>query len=617
MSTNDPWERRERERERWRSKSARSAGTPSVLIPRFSSRVLWICSLVAIHLIGDIPAVSQTLRTTTLCLGFVGWVTFLGFNWPTASRNRTVSVAVLAALGCLLGWVTFRSFGTGFPMQAFGGWLRWMSAGAALSAGLFCSGTRSERMMVLTGVGGIAIFIAGIDLSRYGVSGDTLRGTAFHASSLSLFGTHEAIGTLLGFLLPVSVAFAVHRGASGVQKTLVVGATLIIALAWAFARCRAGWMGGICGCVVVGALAALSGRRHGVISDQPMLQRIIGSVWLWLIAGGGIVLSSSGLWNSLTSRAGGMVAWWELGSVAARSSLWTAAYRMITDFPVTGWGTAGYLTRQGLYSHQGEAPWQVKMTGGTLANNAHSFPLQFTVDFGIPAFLLLLLFLAWLWGTAAKRALMLHPAATLMPRAACGLLAAVCVSALASPAYELSSVLIWVAVLGGTLLGADDSGEAPRQTYLPTGIVFLLMSVPAVIIFPLLRPKSMPHSLSLAILKHPKGVGDVAAVKALSTSSGKVDSSFPGTEFLVPELAVIDRQGRIIRIEAVPATAVRWTYNRRSNTQADAILEVTIPPVAIKPGEGLELGISSELAYVDGELRAAGVSIPVLTHVGR
>jgi hypothetical protein len=98
MSTNDPWERRERERERWRSKSARSAGTPSVLIPRFSSRVLWICSLVAIHLIGDIPAVSQTLRTTTLCLGFVGWVTFLGFNWPTASRNRTVSVAVLAAL---------------------------------------------------------------------------------------------------------------------------------------------------------------------------------------------------------------------------------------------------------------------------------------------------------------------------------------------------------------------------------------------------------------------------------------------------------------------------------------------------------------------------------------
>jgi hypothetical protein len=143
------------------------------------------------------------------------------------------------------------------------------------------------------------------------------------------------------------------------------------------------------------------------------------------------------------------------------------------------------------------------------------------------------------------------------------------------------------------------------------------MSVPAIVIFPLLRPKSMPHSLSLAILKHPKEVGDVAAVKASSMSSGKVDSSFPGTDFLVPELAVIDRQGRIIRIEAVPATAVRWTYNRRSNTQADAILEVTIPSVAIKPGEGLELGISSELAYVDGERRAAGVSIPVVTNVGR
>ena len=611
MSTNDPWERRERERERWRPKSARSAGTTAVLVPRFSSRVLWICSLIALHLIGDIPAVTQTLRTAALCLGFVGWVTFLGFNWPTASRSRSASIVLLAAMGCLLGWVTYRSFGTGFPMQAFGGWLRWMSAAAALIAGLFCSGTRSERMMVLTGVGGIAIFVAGIDLSRYGVSGDTLRGTAFHASSLSLFGTHEAIGTLLGFLLPITVAFAVHRGAPPLQKTLAVGATLVIALAWAFARCRAGWLGGITGCVVIASLSALSARRHGVTDDQPLLQRIVGSVWLWLIVGGGIVLSSSGLWNSLTSRAGGMVAWWELGSVAARSSLWTTAYRMIADFPATGWGTGGYLTRQGIYSHLGEAPWQVKMTGGTLANNAHSFPLQFTVDFGIPAFL------SWLWSEAAKRAVMLHPDTTVMSRAVCGLLAAVSVSALASPAYELSSVLIWVALLGGTLLGADDSGEPRGNAYVSTGVIFLLLAIPSIVIFPLLRPKSTSHCLSLTVIKSAKGVGDVAAVKATSMSSGKIDSSFPGTVFMVPELAVIDRQGRVVRIEAVPPAAVRWTYNRRSNTQADAILEVTIPEVDIKPGEGLELGISSELAYVDGQRRTAGASVPVITNARR
>ena len=100
MSTNDPWERRERERERWRTKSARSAGTPAVLVPRFSSRVLWICSLIALHLIGDIPAVTQTLRTAALCLGFVGWVTFLGFNWPTASRPSTSSSPSTSAESC-------------------------------------------------------------------------------------------------------------------------------------------------------------------------------------------------------------------------------------------------------------------------------------------------------------------------------------------------------------------------------------------------------------------------------------------------------------------------------------------------------------------------------------
>jgi hypothetical protein len=312
-----------------------------------------------------------------------------------------------------------------------------------------------------------------------------------------------------------------------------------------------------------------------------------------------------------------MVAWWELGSVAARSSLWTTAYRMIADFPATGWGTGGYLTRQGIYSHLGEAPWQVKMTGGTLANNAHSFPLQFTVDFGIPAFLLLLLFLSWLWSEAAKRAVMLHPDTTVMSRAACGLLAAVSVSALASPAYELSSVLIWVALLGGTLLGADDSAEPRGNAYVSTGVIFLLLAIPSIVIFPLLRPKSTSHSLSLTVIKSAKGVGDVAAVKATSMSSGKVDSSFPGTVFMVPELAVIDRQGRVVRIEAVPPAAVRWTYNRRSNTQADAILEVTIPEVDIKPGEGLELGISSELGYVDGQRRTAGASVPVIAHQGR
>jgi hypothetical protein len=178
-------------------------------------------------------------------------------------------------------------------------------------------------------------------------------------------------------------------------------------------------------------------------------------------------------------------------------------------------------------------------------------------------------------------------------------------------------VLIWVALLGGTLLGADDNVEPRGNAYVSTGVVFLLLAIPSIVIFPLLRPKSTSHSLSLTVIKYPKGFGDVAAVKATSMSSGKVDSSFPGTVFLVPELAVIDRKGRVVRIEAVTPEAVRWTYNRRSNTQADAILEVTIPEVDIAPGEGLELGVSSELTYVEGQRRTAGASVPVIAYQRR
>jgi len=36
------------------------------------------------------------------------------------------------------------------------------------------------------------------------------------------------------------------------------------------------------------------------------------------------------------------------------------------------------------------------------------------------------------------------------------------------------------------------------------------------------------------------------------------------------------------------------TASKGPNTKADAILEVTIPAVDIEPGEGLELGVSSE-----------------------
>ena len=37
----------------------------------------------------------------------------------------------------------------------------------------------------------------------------------------------------------------------------------------------------------------------------------------------------------------------------------------------------------------------------------------------------------------------------------------------------------------------------------------------------------------------------------------------------------------------------------------------------IAPGEGLELGVSSELAYVDGQRRTAGASVPVVAYEHR
>ena len=59
------------------------------------------------------------------------------------------------------------------------------------------------------------------------------------------------------------------------------------------------------------------------------------------------------------------------------------------------------------------------------------------------------------------------------------------------------------------------------------------------------------------------------------------------------------------------------TASKGPNTKADAILEVTIPAVDIEPGEGLELGVSSELTYVDGQRLTAGASVPIIEHERR
>jgi hypothetical protein len=56
-------------------------------------------------------------------------------------------------------------------------------------------------------------------------------------------------------------------------------------------------------------------------------------------------------------------------------------------------------------------------------------------------------------------------------------------------------------------------------------------------------------------------------------------------------------------------TPLKHSASKGPNTQADAILEVSIPDVDIGLGEGSELGVSSDLAYVDGQRRTAGASV--------
>ena len=610
----DPWEQKEHDRLRWQRHGRTPSKRSDVSGPVVTTFGVLVGLLLILHLIGDMPSISQSMRYITLMVSVVGWVALITWKLPSKSYilgnlHRPTSI-VLVSLGL---WISWRSFGTLFPVQALGGWLKLMAALSAFWVGMYCTGTLRERFTLLCFSGGILLFVAFIDIGRYGLKSADARSAAFHPSSVSMFGTHEAIGTLLAFALPIGLAFATTRRSTGSVRLVAGLVTTILTFAWILARCRSGWVGGVAGCLTIGLIEWISAQRNQrPVLHQRRFERILTSPWMWLTATSLIVLAYSGLTAIVLARMGGLGAWWSLASVAARSTLWKTAAYMINEKPWMGWGTSGFLTQQGMFSHTGDAPWQVRLNGGSLADNAHSFPLQFLVDFGYIGFGLVVTILGMLTVRSLRNCITSNTDESIWHQAALGAITAAIITSIASPAFDIAGIAVWFSLILGVLLGrCGGDVQKSRVDSLYVTLVTVLFLLPVGGLLMALSVQKVKHTIRLepqvAILQPRSRV----VLKLLSSTDGKTDSSFPGGVFSIPEVAVIGKNGRIKRVLSIAKDAVLWTYVRRSNTEADAVLEFELPEVATDPGETLEVGVAANITYIDGSHCETGISLPI------
>lgn len=610
----DPWEQKEHDSLLWQRHGSARSRKSDERGPSFTTFGVLVCLLLILHLLGDIPSISQSMRSITLMVSVACWASLIMWKLPSKAYllenfHRPTGI-VLVSLGL---WISWRSFGTLFPVQALGGWLKLIAALCAFFVGMYCTGTIRERFTLLSLSAGILVFVAFIDIGRYGLDSAEARRAAFHPSSVSVFGTHEAIGTLLAFTLPIGLTFATARSTTGSLRLVAGLATTILTFAWILARCRAGWVGGVVGCLVIGLMEWLGARTNQRTNlHQRSFERILTSPWMWLTATSLIVIAYSGLTSIVLARAGGLTAWWSLASIAARSTLWKTAAYMINVKPWMGWGTSGFLTQQGMFSHTGDAPWQVRLNGGSLVDNAHSFPLQFLVDFGYVGFGLVVTVFGMLTVRSLRSCITTNTEESSWHRAALGAITAAAITGIASPAFDIAGIAVWFSLILGILLGRlrDDVHKSPTDgLYVPFVTALFLFPVGGLLMA--LRVPVAKHSIRLepqvAIVQPQSRV----VLKLISSTDGKRDSSFPGGVFSLPELAVIGKNGRIKRVLSIAKDAVLWTYVRRSNTEADALLEFDLPEVAIDPGETLEVGVGAHITYRDGYRCETGIALPI------
>lgn len=395
----DPYEARERERERWKNpRRSRRDRSPRPVSDNkdggdappgesgFSENYVayGLLAGIGLLLLGQIPRITGDSRLLFAEAGAALLLLLLGIcrrfadaMGPALLRGPNPFILLLA------GWSIFAFFNAPFRVVAAADLLRVGSGIAVYFLAAYALRGARQQSAVIIGVLGFGIILALLDFARMG------RGSGlnehFDTNAFSLFGTHGNVGSLLVVLFPVALSFALHGEIEEKRRLLALGGAIILGAALLASRTRSAWAG------AVFALIALSyfflrygpGREERRPRGQGRIADLIGSPVALLTVGFLVFALLGGLAPILSKRAATVTRLTQESTFVARLNAWKGAALMSAEKPLTGWGLGGFMILQSQWTHEGDEPYIALQLGTDQRNMAHNYYFQWAADAGL------------------------------------------------------------------------------------------------------------------------------------------------------------------------------------------------------------------------------------------
>ena len=548
--SDDPWERREKERSKRQSVQRRRTEWDLFAWIGENARALSVTLAVALLLSAEIPTIPGSIRGM-LAIGGTGVlfaVAAMLRQWQRSVREVFTTPTTIAAIGLVL-WSVVAFWISPYRAQAGAELLRIVAGAAAYMVIAF--GLRSsERNTVAGGVLSLGCVLSLIDFARMSQLQNLTRMVHGVGLDYSFFGTHESIGSLLALLVPLIVSLALAPGTEEKRRWFAYAATLILTFAWLAARCRSAWIGGGVAIVTLTILVWRSPRaeRNRPRNAREKIREAIGSPLPVLVGATLVMAIGGGFATFLSQRAATVVNVLDDASLGTRIAMWEGAARMAAQKPIFGWGLGSYPILQGWWTHLGASDFDVLRNGATHENIAHNYYVQWAAEAGAPGLALhLIAILVWLFATLQALGRPLLP----MDRAlSIGVAAAVCgasVDGLASPAYQFHGVyvVLWLLMGLGTAATAPREGEThPPGSRVLIVVAALVLGTGLAALVPLWGRKlaASPRDDArgtFVLLSDPVGPkvkpGTIVTIRARFTDrKGKPLNTAPGTTWEIP-----------------------------------------------------------------------------------